>query len=85
MGSSVRFYSSQLRDSCPAGYDGYAQLSAPNGSIAIEGIGPEDTLYRYTPNPSYIGLDLFNYTIVTNTGSTFGTGTVNVTVQPVHN
>ena len=84
-GSSVRFYSSQLRDSCPAGYDGYAQFNAGNGSVTIDGIGPEDILYRYTPNLSYTGLDLFNYTIVTNTGSTFGTGTVNVTVQPAHN
>lgn len=84
-GSSVPFRSSHLRDSCPTGYDAWAQFNASNGSVATQGIGPEDVLYLYTPNTGYTGLDQFNYTIYTNTGSTFGTGTVHVTVQPAHN
>jgi subtilisin family serine protease len=79
------FYSSQMRDSCPAGYDAFAQFNALHGTVSIFGFGPSDAVYGYTPNTGYTGLDHFNYTIYNNTGGVFGNGTVKVTVQPDHN
>src|SRR5687768_17230459 len=48
-GSSVPFKASQLRDSCPTGYDAFAQFNAGNGTVVLEGLGPTDAVYRYTP------------------------------------
>lgn len=84
-GRSVNFTSIQLADSCPAGYTAYPQFNAAHGQIAIGGIAPEGISYYYTPTGTYTGTDLFNYTIYTGSGSSFGTGSVNVTVQPNHN
>lgn len=84
-GVSVRFLSSQLGDSCPAGYSAQSQFNASHGTIGIGGIGPNDISYYYTPSLNYTGMDQFNYIIYTNTGGTYGTGTVSVTVQPAHN
>jgi len=79
------FLSTQLSESCPAGYSGVSQYNAAHGQIMIGGIAPEATLYYYTPSSGYTGLDQFNYTIYTSSGSSYGTGTVKVTVQPNHN
>jgi subtilisin family serine protease len=84
-GFSVAFTSTDLRDSCPAGYDAFSQFNATNGQVGIGGVGPEGVLYRYTPNLGYIGTDQFNYTIYTSSGSNYGTGAVKVMVQPDHN
>lgn len=80
-----RFYSSQMRDSCPAGYDAFAQYNALHGTVNLWGLGPDDALYGYDPSSGYVGLDHFNYTIYNSTGGVFGNGTVKVTVQPDHN
>lgn len=79
------FYSSQMRDSCPAGYDAFAQFNALHGTVGLWGMGPTDAVYGYDPASGYVGLDHFNYTIYNNTGGVFGNGTVKVTVQPDHN
>jgi subtilisin family serine protease len=79
------FYSSQMRDSCPAGYDAYAQMNASNGTVTLGGFGPTDAVYYYDPNTGYTGLDAFNYTIYNSTGGVYGNGTIKVTVQPDHN
>jgi len=84
-GVSVPFFSSQLADSCPAGYSAQSQFNASHGTIGIGGIGPNDILYYYTSNLNYTGMDQFNYIIYTNMGATYGTGNVSVTVQPAHN
>jgi len=84
-GVSVPFTSSQLEDSCPTGYSANAQFNASHGTVGIGGIGPNDILYRYTSNLNYTGMDQFNYLIYTNTGSTYGTGTMSVMVQPAYN
>ncbi|HEX5761455.1 MAG TPA: S8 family serine peptidase [Thermoanaerobaculia bacterium] len=84
-GLSVRYFSSQLRDSCPAGYDATSQFNAAHGQIGITGIGPNDISYSYIPSSGYTGTDQFNYDIYTNFGGSYGTGTVAVTVQPNHN
>lgn len=80
-----RFYSSQMRDSCPAGYDAYAQFNASDGTVKLLGIGPAGAVYGYTPNTGYTGLDHFTYTIYDDTGGVFANPTVKVTVQPDHN
>jgi subtilisin family serine protease len=84
-GVSVPFTSSQLQDSCPAGYEAFAQFNASHGTGGIGGIGPNDIRYFYTSNLNYTGMDQFNYLIYTDTGGTYGTGTVSVTVQPTYN
>lgn len=84
-GQNVAFQSADLRDSCPAGYDAEPQYNAANGQIGIGGIGPNNILYRYTPNTNYTGNDQFNYNIYTSTGSLYDVGLVKVMVQPNHN
>lgn len=82
---SVQFLSTELADSCPAGYGAYSQFNPTNGQISIDGAGPTAILYRYTPFAPFTGNDQFNYTIYTSTGATFGTGTAKVMVQPTWN
>ncbi len=84
-GQSVAFRSIDLTDSCPAGYSGQPQFNAASGQVTIAGVAPEGILYRYTPNVGFTGNDLFNYNILTGSGSLSGVGTANIMVQPNHN
>ena len=81
-GESARFSTIDLVDSCPGGYTASSLTMPAHGQNSIIGIAPEGIAYLYTPNTGYTGPDAFNYTIKQSTGSTYGTGTVKVIVQP---
>jgi subtilisin family serine protease len=81
-GEYAKFSTIDLADSCPSGYTVSSLTMPSHGQNSVTGIAPDGIAYLYTPSTGYAGPDAFNYTIKQNTGSTYGTGTVKVIVQP---
>jgi len=82
--TSRSFFASTLlaNDTDPDGdaisFDGLVTLPA-NGYLSVDGVGPEDIIYRYNPNPGFIGVDSFVYQVRDARGGT-ATATVRFTV-----
>jgi len=83
-GTSIAFRGSQLlaNDSDPDGdaffFAGLAS-KPQSGELIIEGIAPEDVVYRYVPNPGFIGTDGFDYLTEDSQGAV-ATAHVTITV-----
>ncbi len=86
-GTSISFLASTLlaNDGDPDGdaifFYGIGRQPS-HGDLGIDGIGPEDTVYRYTPHGGFIGTDSFEYLVQDSRGATApGTVTITVTSQ----